>query len=56
MNRLIKTFALSLMALAVWSCSSRPTVAIEYGDDASNRVKFAAGHLRTALELSLIHI
>lgn len=50
MNRLIKTFALSLMALAVWSCSSRPTVAIEYGEDASNRVKFAAEHLRTALE------
>lgn len=38
------------MSLLMWSCSHRPAVVIAYPSDASNRVEFAAGHLKEALE------
>lgn len=39
-----------LVAVLAWSCSSRQTVALQYPDDASNRMKFAAEHLTAGLE------
>lgn len=50
MNNLIKTLAFMAMSLLMWSCSHRPAVVIAYPSDASNRVEFAAGHLKEALE------
>lgn len=39
-----------LVAVMAWSCSNRQTVALQYPDDASNRMKFAAEHLKSGLE------
>ncbi|MDE6556288.1 MAG: hypothetical protein K2K55_04925 [Duncaniella sp.] len=48
MKSLSKIFAILFATLLLWSCGSRKSVAIEYPDDASNRVKFAAEHLSKA--------
>lgn len=50
MKRLVRYVMAMLVAVMAWSCSSRPTVALQYPDDASNRMKFAAEHLTAGLE------
>ncbi len=50
MKRLVRYVMAMLVAVLAWSCSSRQTVALQYPDDASNRMKFAAEHLTAGLE------
>lgn len=50
MKRLVRYAMAMLVAVLAWSCSSRQTVALQYPDDASNRMKFAAEHLTAGLE------
>lgn len=50
MTRFLKLLAFVAIVLAACACSHRPGVVIEYPDDASNRVKFAADHLKESLE------
>ncbi|MDE6327092.1 MAG: glycoside hydrolase family 20 zincin-like fold domain-containing protein [Duncaniella sp.] len=50
MTKFFKSLAVAFTTIAVWSCSERPTVAIEYPEGASNRIEFAAGHLKSQLE------
>lgn len=50
MKRLVRYAMAMLVAVMAWSCSSRQTVALQYPDDASNRMKFAAEHLKAGLE------
>ncbi len=50
MKRLVRYTLAMLVAVMAWSCSNRQTVALQYPDDASNRMKFAAEHLKSGLE------
>ena len=50
MKRLVRYTLAMLVAVMAWSCSNRQTVALQYPDDASNRMKFAAEHLTAGLE------
>lgn len=49
MKSLIRYMLVAVIAAVAWSCESRK-IAIEYPEDGSNRVKFAAEHLKGALE------
>ena len=46
---ILKYSAAAFAAMVVWGCSSRQSVAIEYPENASNRVVFAAEHLDSVL-------
>lgn len=50
MKRLVRYTLAMIVAVMAWSCSNRQTVALQYPDDASNRMKFAAEHLKSGLE------
>ena len=50
MKRLLRHVFVALVATMVWSCAGRENIALQYPDDASNRVKFAAEHLTGVLE------
>lgn len=49
MKSLFKYVLIAVIAAVSWSCESRK-IALEYPEDGSNRVKFAAEHLKSALE------
>ena len=49
MKSLIRYILIAVIAAITWSCESKK-IAIEYPEDGSNRVKFAAEHLKSALE------
>ena len=50
MNRFLKYMLVAVAAAILWSCESRKNIALQYPEDASNRVKFAAEHLTGVLE------
>ncbi len=50
MKKVLDIFLVAALALLVWSCSSGRKIAVEYPADASNRVRFAAERLTSALE------
>lgn len=49
MKKFLDIFWAAALALIVWSCSEQK-IAVEFPDDASNRVQFAAERLKSALE------
>lgn len=46
---ILRYSAVAVAAMAVWGCSGRQSVTIDYPGDASNRVVFAAEHLDSVL-------
>ncbi len=50
MKRFSKYLLLFFALITMWGCSGRKTIAIDYPEDASNRMKFAAEHLAGVLK------
>lgn len=50
MKLMSRYLLLVFAALMMWGCSGRKTIAIDYPEDASNRMKFAAEHLTGVLK------
>ena len=50
MKHFAKYIFVVFTALLVWSCGGRKTIALEYPEDGSSRMKFAAEHITGVLE------
>ncbi|MCM1355036.1 MAG: glycoside hydrolase family 20 zincin-like fold domain-containing protein [Staphylococcus sp.] len=50
MKSVLKYIYIAVIAAVVWSCASKPKVALQYPEDGSNRMQFAVEHLKSGLE------
>ncbi len=50
MKSVLKYIYITVIAAVVWSCASKPKVALQYPENGSNRMQFAVEHLKSGLE------